>query len=76
MSASLVGMTQFLTTLTPGKDMKVNNNQGFLVSSLPNPSPNLASAGNSRQTQRRQDFPGDPFHDDPVHTELSTPPER
>lgn len=69
-SAFLGGLAQLLTSLGPGKDMKVNNNQGFLVSSLPNPCPHphLGSAGNSRHTQWRQNFPGDPFHDDPVHT--------
>lgn len=59
-------LAQLLTALGPA-DMKVNNKRGFLVSSLSNSLPDPGSAGNSRHAQWRQIFPGDTFHDDPLH---------
>ena len=44
--------------------------------SPPHSCPDMGSAGNSRHNQRRQVFPGDTIHDDPLHAELSAPPER
>lgn len=64
----VAGLTQLLSAPSLDKDMKVNNDQDFLVSFLSNPCPRPGSAGNSRHIQRRQNFPGDAFHDDPVYT--------
>lgn len=72
----VAGAARLLTALGLVTDMKENNNQAVLVSPLPNPRPGPGSAGNSRHFQRRQNVPGDAVHDDPVHTQLSAPPER